>query len=110
MSAYIEPPDAFDKDASVQRGGFGEGRLEQLPRQTNKKALASFYAFILPCFITAVITQVLVFIPSLQPHVSRLPYIAVGTSLLLVGVSKLIKRDLPMIVVLGVAVGAMIGL
>lgn len=110
MTNYLETPDLFDKDTKVQRGGFNEGRLEQLPKQTSKRLLVNLYAFLLTCFITAVITQVLVFIPSMQPHAGRLPYIAVGSSLLLVGVSKLIKKDLPMIVVLGVSLGAMVGL
>jgi hypothetical protein len=106
----FETNDRFDSDLSLPR--FQTGQLEQLPRVTSKATLYRLYSLLLSASLSAFLCQLLALFPPVRLQGERVPFVALGAALVVVGVSKSKGKQTPGIAeaAFGVFVGAVIGI
>lgn len=83
---------------------------EQLPSITPREFAERAFIFLFSCYGSALVVQVLTFVPLVQPVTSRIPWIVLGILLLVAGVQSSLKRPLTKLLLLGILLGSVVGL
>ena len=83
---------------------------EQMPTITQRTFAERSFVFLFSCYTTALVVQTLTFIPLVAPVAARIPWIALGLLMFVAGVQASLRQPITKLVLLGVLLGAIIGL
>lgn len=83
---------------------------EQQPVITQRDYADKAFVFLFSCYGTALVVQVLSFVPLVAPVISRVPFIVLGLVLLIAGVQQAIKLPITKLVLTGMLLGSILGL
>lgn len=106
----FETPDRQQENVNVSLGNLNGTPSEQLPRHTSRQTLYRFYSFLLGCFGSALITQVVSYVPSARPHINRVPFAVAGCVIFTAGVLQFSKKEIPASALTGIVLGSIVGL
>lgn len=84
--------------------------FEQLPIITQRTYAERLFGFLFACYTTALLVQLLCFVPIVAPIAERLPFLAIGGVMVAASLQLLAKAPVTRAVLAGIIVGSVLGL
>lgn len=102
---------SVEQEQEVQQVVVSNRReYEQLPIITEREFAERAFIFLFSCYGSALVVQVLTFVPLVAPVTGRIPWLVLGLLLLVAGVQMALKRPLTKLLLLGILLGSIVGL
>lgn len=102
---------SVEHEANVEQLVVSNQReYQQLPTITQRTFAERAFVFLYSCYSTALVVQLLSFVPLIAPVANRLPWIVLGLLLFLAGIRSALKQTQLKVLMLGILLGSIVGL